>query len=53
MAERPLLLVRYRIGGGLFDRIAERCAVEFMDGPVLARATDDQLARAWGISTHW
>ncbi|MEY4226343.1 MAG: hypothetical protein RL190_1100 [Actinomycetota bacterium] len=51
MAERPLLLVRYRIGGGLFDRIVERCAVEFMDGPVLARATDDQLARAWGIWT--
>ena len=51
MAERPLLLVRYRIGGGLFDRIAERCAVEFMDGPVLARATDDQLSRAWSIWT--
>jgi lactate dehydrogenase-like 2-hydroxyacid dehydrogenase len=51
MAEPPLLLVRYRLAGGLFDRIAERCAVEFMDGPVLARATDEQLARAWGLWT--
>lgn len=51
MAERPLLLVRYRIGGGLFDRVAERCEVAFMDGPVLDRATDDQLARAWGVWT--
>ena len=51
MAEPPLLLVRYRLAGGLFDRVAERCEVVFMDGPVLARATDDQLARAWGIWT--
>lgn len=51
MAERPLLLVRYRIGGGLFDRVAGRCEVAFMDGPVLDRATDDQLARAWGVWT--
>lgn len=51
MAERPLLLVRYRIGGGLFDRVAERCEVAFMDGPLLDRATDDQLARAWGVWT--
>lgn len=51
MAERPLLLVRYRIGGGLFDRVAGRCEVAFMDGPLLDRATDDQLARAWGVWT--
>jgi len=51
MAEPPLLLVRYRLAGGLFDRVAERCAVAFMDGPVLARATDEQLARAWGVWT--
>ncbi len=50
-AERPLLLARYRLSGGLFDRVAERCDVRFTDGPVLARSDAESLARAWCIWT--
>jgi len=51
VTERPLLLVRYRFEGGLFDAVLERCEVVFTDGPVLAHAADAELAEAWGIWT--
>ncbi|MGA0121717.1 MAG: 2-hydroxyacid dehydrogenase [Gaiellales bacterium] len=50
-AERPLVLARYRLAGGLFDRVAERCEVRFTDGPVLERSDADALARAWCLWT--
>lgn len=51
MPERPLLLVRYPLAGGGFDEVARRCDVVFTEGPVLDRASPEQLARAWGIWT--
>ena len=35
MSPKPLLLVRYRLAGGLMDEVLERCDVRFLDGPVL------------------
>ena len=51
MPERPRLRVRYRLAGGLFDEVAARCDVVFCDGPVLAGADADELARTWGLWT--
>lgn len=51
MPERPRLRARYRLAGGLFDEVAARCDVVFCDGPVLAGADADELARTWGLWT--
>ena len=51
MSARPLLLVRYRLAGGLMDEVLERCDVRFLDGPVLPPTSDEDLARTWGIWT--
>ena len=51
MADRPLLLLRYPLAGGAFDEVAARCDVVCANGPVLERATAEQLERAWGIWT--
>lgn len=51
MPPRPLLLVRYRVTEGLLADLERRCDVVFTDGPVLERATQEQLERAWGIWT--
>ena len=32
MSPKPLLLVRYRLAGGLMDEVLERCDVRFLDG---------------------
>lgn len=51
MSGKPLLLVRYRVTEGLLAALEERCEIVFTDGPVLDRATPEQLERAWGIWT--
>ncbi len=51
MADRPLLFVRYRLAGGLFDAVAEQCDVVFTDGPVLPCIPAEDLVRTWGIWT--
>ncbi|MCX6391693.1 MAG: D-glycerate dehydrogenase [Actinobacteria bacterium] len=51
MSPKPLLLVRYRLAGGLMDEVLERCDVRFLDGPVLPPTSAEDLARTWGIWT--
>jgi len=51
MSPKPLLLVRYRLAGGLMDDVLERCDVRFLDGPVLPPTSAEDLARTWGIWT--
>ena len=51
MPERPLLLIRYPLAGGRFDEVAARCEVVCTGGPILERATPEQLERAWGLWT--
>ena len=51
MSAKPLLLVRYRLAGGLMDEVLERCDVRFLDGPVLPPTSAEYLARTWGIWT--
>lgn len=51
MPPKPLLLVRYRLAGGLMDEVLERCDVRFLDGPVLPPTSAEELARTWGIWT--
>jgi lactate dehydrogenase-like 2-hydroxyacid dehydrogenase len=51
MGAKPLLLVRYRLAGGLMDEVLERCDVRFLDGPVLPPTSAEELARTWGIWT--
>ncbi|MEI6689443.1 MAG: NAD(P)-dependent oxidoreductase [Thermoleophilia bacterium] len=51
MSVKPLLLVRYRLAGGLMDEVLERCDVRFLDGPVLPPTSAEDLARTWGIWT--
>ncbi|MGI9188430.1 MAG: 2-hydroxyacid dehydrogenase [Gaiellales bacterium] len=48
---KPLLLVRYRLAGGLMDEVLERCDVRFLDGPVLPPTSPEDLARTWGVWT--
>ena len=51
MPTKPLLLVRYRLAGGLMDEVLERCDVRVLDGPVLPPTSPEDLARTWGIWT--
>lgn len=51
MPAKPLLLVRYRLAGGLMDEVLARCDVRFLDGPVLPPTSAEDLARTWGIWT--
>ena len=51
MSPKPLLLVRYRLAGGLMDEVLERCDVRFLDGPVLPPTSAEDLVRTWGIWT--
>ena len=51
MSPKPLLLVRYRLAGGLMDEVLERCDVRFLGGPVLPPISAEDLARTWGIWT--
>ena len=51
MGVKPLLLVRYRLAGGLMDEVLERCDVRVLDGPVLPPTSAEDLARTWGIWT--
>ena len=51
MSAKPLLLVCYRLAGGLMDEVLERCDVRFLDGPVLPPTSAEDLARTWGIWT--
>ena len=51
MSGKPLLLVRYRLAGGLMDEVLERCDVRFLDGPVLPPTSAEDLVRTWGIWT--
>lgn len=50
-AERPLLLARYRFDSERFRPVAEAFAVRACDGPVLERASVDDLERAVCIWT--